>query len=404
MKNLTIGLITATTVFLLSAMAALAQDTSASITPGTIGPGNSGPSTYMAWRAVDIGLDIDGSGSSINPTNIRMSNYAFMGEQIYYYVLVRDDNGAVDINQVSWNKDGSSEMGPCDPVPMFGNDASTTGTDAYFCVPKHLITFASHTESDDLGECGPGNEKVYIDEATNLNWDSQTDLVYRCILTVEPQWTGTGQIKVSAKDQSGACGSTLSETWTFNPPLSISLTTSNGQSLTFGSIMKDQAVPGISAPNCLMKMGDLTDRVCGAYDPEGTGAKLCDISFSTNKLVLTNTGVVDLWPYIAATDFYDSTGMAKCPFSNYLSANQFEYNAVQGSWSSGWRVMPQYSPNLGCTSTTEDCRGGCRITTGCPIDVLSPNHAIEIALKIVWPTPCIGTFNNGSIYTIVRAV
>lgn len=121
--------------------------------------------------------------------------------------------------------------------------------------------------------------------------------------------------------------------------------------MTFGTVQQDQAVPGVTSPNCLMSITeDLSKRDCTKYDLDNQGAKLCDISFSNNKLVLTNTGLPDLWPYIAATNFYASNGMAKCPFSNELKATQFEYYSIQGSWNSGWRVMPQYSPNLGCAN------------------------------------------------------
>jgi hypothetical protein len=400
MKNLTIGLIAASTVFLLSAMVALAQDTSASISPGPIGPGNTGPNTYLVWRGIDIGIDVDGSGSSINEFNIRNANYAFTGEKIFYYVLVRDENGAADINQVSWMKDGTSQEGPCSEIPVvWSNALNGTDSNAYVCAGK------VNTDSP-TAECSNHEQPVFINDATNLLYDNQTDKVFQCQLTVESGWSGAGQIKVSAKDQGGLTGSTLAESWTFNPPLSISLTTSDGQPLSFGAVQLDQAVPGITSPNCLFNIGqDLDGRNCKKYDPDQAGQKLCDISFSNNKLVLTNTGLPDLWPFIASTNFYASNGMAKCPFSNELSANQFEYYAIQGSWNSGWRVMPQLAPNLGCSDPSDgQCRGGCRITEGSAIDVLSPSHSTEIALKIVWPTPCIGTFDTGTIYTIVRAV
>jgi hypothetical protein len=388
MKNLTVGLIAATTVFLLSAMAALAADASISISPGPIGPGNTAPNTYMANRSILIGITVDSSGSSINTFYIRNHNYAFTGEQIYYYVLVRDANGVADINQVVWTKDSGSEMGPCDVVAVAGN-----GNNARFT-------------ADD------GNVN-YINQATNLAWSSDTDKIYKCILTVESSWSGASSISVSAKDQGGSTGATVAESWTFNPPLSVSLTTSDGQSVvSFGSVNRSQSSPEASSPNCLITPGDggLVSRNCTKdIGFVANPSKLCDISFSDNKLVLTNTGtLVDLWPFIAATDFSDSTGMAKCPFSNSLSANQFEYRSIQGSWDSGWRVMPEYSTNLGCygqtLATNNTCRGGCRITVGSPIDVLSPGQSIETSLKIVWPTPCIGTFDTGSIYAIVRAV
>jgi hypothetical protein len=360
---------------------------------GPIGPGNSGPSVFMAWRGIDIGADQDGSGSSINPTDIRNSNYAFTGEKIYYYVLVRDDNGVADINQVVWSNGSSSQEGPCFEVPVVPDN------NPYFCA-------GIVNEDTKQTTCPPGQDTVFINQATNLLYDDQTDKVYGCVLTVESSWNTTSQIKVSAKDQSDAWGSTLPETWNFNPPLTVSLTTSDGQPLTFGSVMKDQAVPGATSPNCVMGITeDLTSRNCTKYDLDQPGQKLCDVSFSNNKLIFRNVGVADLWPYIAATNF-ESNGMSKCPFSNELSANQFEYRVLQGSWDSGWNVMPQYSPDLGCSGITLNgqCRGGCRITTGAPIDILSPTQSSEVQLKIVWPTPCTGNFNTGSIYAIFKAV
>lgn len=337
-----------------------------------IGPGNPGPNVHLIDRDIDIGIDTDGSGSSINPSDIRNHNYAFMGEKIYYSVLVRDDNGAADIKTVRWVRDGSDEMGPCDDI---------TGM---YSVEE-------------------------IAEATNLDYDNQTDRVYECVLEVESTWSGEDTIYVQATDQQDEMGQTLSERWTFNPPLTVSVETSDGEPLTFGEVIKDQNVPGTTAPNCEIEVGDggLTSRNCNLYSDLPEGQKLCDISFSENQLVIRNTGsVVDLWPFIAATQFEDSDGMAKCPDDNSLMPNQFEYRAIQGSWDSGWRVMPQYSPNLACEGPIGDdtCRGGCRITEGCPIDVLGPGQSTDVRLKVVWPTPCIGNFDTGNIYAIVRAV
>ncbi len=342
------------------------------ITPTPLQPGNFGPDVYMAYRYIDIGSDV--SDQSINPIDLRNHNYAFTGEKIYYYVLVRDDNGKEDIQQVRWTVDGFNEEGPCDEVTVDRNGCFET-IDGQVC----------------------------IDDATNLQYDEQIDKVYMCILTVESSWTGTSEIHVEAEDTGGEVGQTLSETWEFNPALSVSLSTSDGQPLTFGEIQRNQVAFNVDS-NCERNINEgMNYRDCSLYEPSGQ-EHTCDVSFSTNKLVITNDGVVDLWPFIAASDFYDSTGMARCPDSNVLGANQFEYRAIQGSWDSGWRIMPKYSDLIGCTDPLGSCHGGCRITTGNPIDVLSPSHSIEIALKIVWPKPCIGKFDTGSIYAIVKAV
>jgi hypothetical protein len=251
-----------------------------------------------------------------------------------------------------------------------------------------------------------------IPALTNLKYDEQTDKVFYCQLTVESQWSGSGEIQVSAEDTAGASGATLAENWDFNPPLIVDVDTNDGNEVTFGEVIKDQEVPGITAPNCERDMKGTLDpdpgRKCQKYILEDMprGEKLCDVSFSTNKIVVENIGTTTLWTFIAATNFYDSTGMAKCPWTNSLSANQFEYRAIQGSWDSGWRVMPAYAPNMECSGPTlyDTCRGACRIATGCPFDVLAPMNHIEVALKVVWPTPCIGTFDTGDIVVIVRAI
>ena len=395
--------ITALFAITVLAASALAAVDSFPISPNPVGPGNTGPDVYLAARFFDLGIDIDGSGSSINPSDIRPGFYAFTGERIIYYVLVRDLNGVDDIGIVYWVHDGA-EMGPCDLVPVTGS-----GSNAKF------MAFGNPIE---------------IDTATNLQYDSQTDEVYMCELTVESNWEGS-LIHVEANDTAGQTGKTLSEDWNFNPALSVSLTTSDSNPITFGATILDQDVEGATSPNCVMlpkadsprEREDLTLRNCELYLGLPEPEKKCDISFSENTMVITNTGVPNLWPFIAATNFHATTGMAKCPFTNELHANQFEYRALAGTFDSGWRMMPQYSPNLGCngidlgSSSPFDpvygqCRGGCRIPTGTTgsvlgtpgLDILVPGHTVDVRFKIVWPTPCIGEFDDGEFYIIIRAI
>jgi hypothetical protein len=405
----TAGIVALFTLAVLVAPVMAAVDQTVPITPNPVGPGNSGPDVYLAVRYFDIGIDIDGSGSSINPSDVRPGFYAFTGERIIHYVLVRDDNGVQDIQLVKWVKDGGPEEGPCDLVEVYDCEGEPG------CVQEaHFMA-----ENQDV---------IEVDAATNLAYDYQIDQIYRCELTVESQWYGS-DIYIVAEDTSGASGMSLAENWFFNPALSISVGTSDDDPLTFADPEIDQFVEGATSPNCVLEPAegreDLTLRRCYTYINEELpeAEKRCDVSFSTNKLVITNTGMPNLWPFIAASNFYATQGMAKCPFTNELHANQFEYRALSGTYDSGWRIMPQYSPNLGCNgidlgpstpfnSIYGQCRGGCRIATGLTgdmlgtpgMDILSPGHTIEVALKIVWPTPCIGTFDEGTIYTIVRAV
>ncbi|MFH1527138.1 MAG: hypothetical protein ABIG69_10900, partial [Bacteroidota bacterium] len=667
----------------------LAVDQEFVINTSTIGPGNTEPDVHMMGRYLDIGIDIDGSGSSINPSDIRNGFYAFMGEKIYYLVLVRDQDGAIDINTVRWTRNGVDETSMCgDPLsvhtegefacedlPSIITDAANrlvalqntgdggwdwivtdltsgagstadningvtaqgllnayelTGDSSYldaakkagdylknyfgipgsidiskrinafdivflynlgqvsgdisytaeadallgdtltddnywahnygsFCDgsgctaqdmfdaisnrrggnigimlwdlspwvkaaqlggkfswandlktimnseysslnsgPTYIIGLSglilatgnanaisdllseqdldgswdgwiqdtayalmalksvgeteavesaasylvSHFEygsnidgwkefdgieysevtseamqalSESYAQCSAGayvnfnGKKVYINSATNLLYDDQIDLVYLCVVEVESSWNEDDKIAVNATDRTGAEGQTLEELWDFNPALTVDVRTSDNNPLTFGTKLLDQNTPGVTSPNCIQELnGGLEDldpnngRDCTKYFDLPDGKKLCDVSFSTNKIIIENKGIVDLWPFIATTDFHNSQGMAICPFDNTLSANQFEYRAIQGSWDSGWRVMPEYASNMACNGPTigDSCRGACRITEGCPINILGPSQNIQMQLKIVWPTPCIGSFNEGSIYAI----
>jgi hypothetical protein len=384
---------------------ALAADSSVPISPDPLGPGTSAPEVFLMYRAFDIGIDEDGSGSTINPVDIRNANYAFEGEKLYYVALVRDLNGRQDIETVKWIKEMSEggmqdQMGPCDVVFPGLNLAD-------------VYTFCELPEFEEDQFCVIFTDVIdtIVGALTNLDYDYQTDEMYMCILTVESIDAGWDEcdITIEAEDTAGETGRMLPEDWIFNPPLSIDVDTNDGYALAFGERMIDQAPRCVVEPDCERCFReDQTWRDCMLYTYENCveGEKLCDISFSTNKLVIRNVGIADLWTFIAASDFYDSTGMAKCPHTNQLSAEQFEYRATQGTWDSGWRIMPRYAPDLACQGPMlwQHCRGGCRIAEGCPIDVLSPTHTIEVAFKVVWPTPCIGTFDTGNIYVIVRAV
>jgi hypothetical protein len=451
------------------ATAALAQSGDVTVPISPNGPGNSAPSVHLSARAVDIGIDIDGSGSSINPTDYRPGNYAFTGERIIYVVVVRDLNGALDIENVHWTRDGDLETICTDvtdavtDVDNFGGDrgcsdeqpVDSRGCGYYMTLDRTELVKNGVCDNPESCE-GEPVVKIEIDTSTNLQWDFQTDKLYKCVVEVEGNWEGQSDIAVHATDKTDGEGQTVPEMWEFNPALQVDIDTSDGQALEFGPVILDQDAVFVNGDNdidnnaCINTPNDgredLTYRDCTDYvacdgNDEAIDCeyrepyKKCDISFSTNKLKVTNVGSVNLWAFIAATDFHASEGVAKCPYDNTLSANQFEYRATSGSYDSGWRMMPEYSPNLGCagiglgdSEVSEDdlgdlffgqCRGGCRIPAGGPgftsggeqtnpvqpgLDILSPTHHIEVMLKLVWPTPCIGTFDEGNIHVLIRAV
>jgi len=319
-------------------------------------PGNTAPMVSLIERWVDIGGDVDGTSSSINPTDYRMPSYAFTGEKINYLVLARDENGAADIVDAEWvySADGVTytKQTPCTQIP-----------------PVHA---------------------KWIEYETELNLDCTTDKVFICTLTVEPSWTGSGSIKLQAMDLSHATGSTVFETWTFNPALTVSVGTNDMQPLTFGQPVDET----IHQPCNRDIDGSMI------YDN-------CKISYSTNAIRIKNMGSpVNLWVFLAGTDFYASSGTALCPTSNNLFVGQFEYRAYSGSQNNDWTRLAEYDTNAVCTLGTCDVKNGAmnQLVTGSPLELLSPGGSIDAQMKIVWPTPCIGTFDQGSIYAIVKAL
>jgi len=323
-------------------------------------PGNSAPMVSLIERWVNIGQDVDGTSSTINPGDYRMPSYAFTGEKITYLVLVRDTNGAADIKDVEW----------------------TLASDSSYSA-QSVCTFV-HTFGDSW----------WIEHETELNLNEDTDKVYSCVLTVESGWTGNGNIRVQATDLSNAIGYTPFETWTFNPALTISVGTSDNQPLTFGT------------PE--------TDTIKQACNRDFDGSleyDNCKISYTTNAIRIKNMGSpVNMWVFLAGTDFYATSGTALCPTSNNLYVGQFEWRAFSGSQNADWKQLAEYDDNAVCMLTTCNAKVGPtqeihnQLVTGNPFETLSPGGSIDVQMKIVWPTPCIGTFNAGSIYAIVKAV
>lgn len=286
-------------------------------------PGNEDPQVYM----IDRMLTIDG----VNPYDYRNSNYAFTGEQIKYNVLVRDNNGKDDVTTVTWKVSGYSQSLCSCVLPI-----SIGG------IP-------------------------YIESQTGLHFNLGTDSVYQCILTVESPWIGSHNIEVQAEDINGGIGSTLLESFEFNPALVVDISTTDGNPMTFSDM-----------------------------NPGRT-------SFSENGIRLTNiASQVGLWVYFAGTDFYDSDGVASCPSTNELAVSNFEYRAVKGTQDSGWVTMPEYNINAPCDINT--CRNGNRIPTASPVDTLAPGQFMDISISVHYPLPCTGNFDTGTFYAIARAV
>lgn len=321
------------------------------------GPGDQTPRVCIYDRNIILGTQAQiGSGASINPFDYRVSSYAFTGEQIEFYAVVRDPNGVLDIGFLKARVGGSPEV-LCNPLPY-----------------------------PDVSSCnGMGNLNLYGEEAT--------DRAFHCLITVEPQWYGPTEVKLTAYNSANVpTDGTHVETWFFNPSLALSVSTNDGQPIRF------EQMP------------------YGADTPEERTVH------SLNRLQVRNIaeGGVNMWVYIAGTDLYDPNGASKCPFTNKIDIeNYMKYRGWSGTqWQGeeGWRQMSEYNQNALCAIdfSQNTCYGGSPLTfvgngnlvssPGPWDNVLTNGGLAEVEFKLTYPIPCVGTFTNGQILVFGKAI
>jgi len=246
----------------------------------------------------------------------RTENYLFTGEEVVMDVLVRDiDGSAVSL---SGYVDGNLVLG---------------------CPQKTLA---------DVGG------QSYVESQTGLTYNSATDRIYKCTLTTQSNWVGEKEVTVKAYDGE-VYGEYSFGDYNFNPTATISVTTTDLDPLTFGTMDSNRIA-------------------------------------TSNDLVITNSGDVDALVFIAGTNFYQSETYGICPTSNVLEIDNFEYGV-----GSVWTSIPNYVDSGSCTSTS--CYGGDLIP-----NAGDANSVFNVGIRLVFPSPCSGTYDNGDINIIVTTV
>ena len=317
-------------------------------------PGDQPPRICVEHRDVCIGTCANPPG--VNPFDYRTGLYAFAGEQIQFHVVVRDPNGALDIGFPKIRVAGSPEV---------------------LCNEVAWGEWPYDYECDGFGE---------------LN--SETDRLYECLLTVEPQWYGEKEVKITAYNSAfQPTDGTHKETWFFNPQLSLSVSTSDGNPIYF------------------------EDMPYGADTPEERTVH------SLNRLVVKNTaeGGVNMWMFLAGTDLYDPSGASKCPQTNVLEIEKYmQYRGWTGTqWTSweGWKYMGKYDQNDDCSVwKPSHCYGGHPVPASQNFNeqshtgqdymdnVLTNQGKLEIEFKLTYPMPCVGSFTQGSLMVFGKAI
>ena len=202
-------------------------------------------------------------------------------------------------------------------------------------------------------------------------FNNDTDRTFVCELTVEPDWYGEKELAIAVFDIND--NPTLGlhkETWFFNPAISLSVETSDDQPIRF-----EKGGPG-------------------------------DIVHSLNRMIIRNFGEggVNLWMYMAGTDFY-GIGVTKCPTTNRLDIEDWmQFQAWSGTISGDWTYMSEYDENDAC-SLSGTCYGGVPLPGSAPFNnILTNNGILEVQFKLEYPMPCIGKFGAASIIIIGKAI
>jgi hypothetical protein len=297
----------------------------------------------------------------------RTQNYAFEGEQIAWNVLVLDKNGFEKIKDVYVSV--GSEQGSGESI-----EAN--------CQLDEVLTADNHDEHHDRldEDCN-----ARIDEEVLTNPLAGSMATYVCTLTVETPETMHGQYWVTANvvdldDQTANFAE--NEFWFFNPTVSLTL---GGLPLNFGTVR-----PGTQAYSNTITVGN------GAEDGSGV--------------------MMDM--FISGTDFYDPAHSgAKCPSTNQLSLDAFDYYAVNGAYGTqedersdeegyvpiGYGIGFN-NPNPFYGSHNGDEYGYEVIQSDMDVDgyfmgnVLSPGAEMSVTFRLSLPLPCNGDFNSGHIY------
>jgi hypothetical protein len=356
------------------ALIMLVTQVRASDFPQNATPGNLPPRIYLIDSAYDIcanddlacsgngnvncggsrpdGFDLQHDGCIQLDNEYRFEEYAFTGEQLFWKVVVRDLNGAQDISYAKFTVAGYTEA---------------------LCMEQ------GNPNDDTLAD------QIPAWETAGAGFQNLTDKLFKCVLTVEPQWYGSNSVNIAAYDQAGAVSTmSIAQSWFFNPAVILSLAANDGAP----SITYEAGVPGQTV-------------------------------MSTNKLVVTNLaqGGVDLWAFIAADDLTDPTHSgALCPFSNVLDVEgiwvgNVHYNGMQYRCKIGtfeddtWRQMLNKDNTQPCGSSV--CYMAQRLvwsTTPMPFSIIGNLKSAECQFKLQYPVPCIGSFSQGNIHIIVKAV
>jgi hypothetical protein len=382
----------------------LANSAIADTPPYEGGPGPHDPQIYFLKKAFDFcndgtyvvgeadfeggsvpdGFDVQNAGcvdywsewGDFGYEQMRNDNYAFTGEQIGELVVVRDIDGAEDIVSAYLYVDGEKAV-KCRQL--------------------------NHHDVEDIMEDGWKGHDVCSgllcneippqkNEITEPGYDERFDKVYECVLTVTDEMQDETEITVTAMDESEGEDTTPVQLFLMNPEVSLDI---------------------------------------GGYPIEFEDGAAGETVYSQNAdsyLTITNVGSgaiagVDIAVWLGGTDLSASLGEgARCPTSNILDVEEYmDFKCVLDNGiyiEQCWQDVENKDVKQGCLNVNsgegkrETCLGlnplfanDCTCGPGVGHDnILRSGHEATCEFRLEYPVPCIGTFENGNLIVLMRAI
>lgn len=383
------------------------------------GDAGAGPTGDMSIYNCQRYVSLDG----INPLDIRVGFYAFTGEMIYEGVIVRNERGAENIEKTVMTVDEETEVLCNDYTAEF--------------VAGGVFTCDDVVPADNLQPGGDAAGHMLPD-----GFDADTDKFFVCVLTVEPDWEHEMTVSVEAFDMAddSVYSTSIEELWYFNPEVTVDVDVTSGSSIEFEDARAGETAYSL---NKLRVTNDNTESGVNLF-VFLAASDLVDSNAEAAKCPHSNVLHVGCPEDVQHLTMKSDQSWIE---DNILSDDPdwqlptLEYLATSGTlqtggWPSGfgldgglkgpakeWKCVPEYEENSPCGLTVFEVltSGGfvdesnlgvdalqwrCRNAVPVPdlFNILTAGSHMDVAFRLNYPMPCIGTFDQGQIFVIVQPV
>lgn len=122
-------------------------------------------------------------------------------------------------------------------------------------------------------------------------------------------------------------------------------------------------------------------------------------AYSTNTLLVKNTGSTSVELYIAGQDMIDSSGFGICPTNNVLDIGNVGFRSKIGPF-----ISEVFTPLSHYRESEPLYNGTNFIPDGPSADVLYPGWTAETTFQLRMPFPCLGTYQSPKIFIIAKSL